>query len=136
MEDFLLVVVLIVLTIRWFVLSGRMQEMQRRIDVLEATIQQLRAERWAPVPPPLPVPEPVYSAPSPMPPPLPVLPPVEVPQPWVVPPPLPGPPPVAFAAAAADTGQETRATATETGQEAYRSEERRVGKECRSRWAP
>jgi hypothetical protein len=119
MEDFLLVVVLIVLTIRWFVLSGRMQEMQRRIDVLEATIQQLRAERWAPVPPPLPVPEPVYSAPSPMPPPLPVLPPVEVPQPWVVPPPLPGPPPVAFAAAAADTGQETRATATETGQEAY-----------------
>ena len=48
MEDFLLVVVLIVLTVRWFVLSGRMHEMQRRIDGLESTVRQLRAEQWAP----------------------------------------------------------------------------------------
>src|SRR5690348_7749375 len=113
MEDFLLVVVLIVLTIRWFVLSGRMQEMQRRIDVLEATIQQLRAERRTPALPPVPPPLPVTS-PLPMPPPAPVHEPLYV-APPPMPPPLPEfpPLPVAFAAAA-DTGQETRATAEPT----------------------
>ena len=119
MEDFLLIVILIVLAIRWFVLSARMEELQRRIGTLEQTIGRFEAERAPAVtPPPLPQPEPVRAGPPPLPSPLPQAvppPPPLAPQPSVphfaapgpqpelaapaMPPPLPPmPPPPIFVA--------------------------------------
>lgn len=100
MEDFLLVIILIVLTVRWFVLSGRMQEMKRRMEWLESSLRELRAERAGTLPaapPPLPVAAPPHVATAPpMPPPLvvPQAPPVEAP-PFPLPPPVPIPAPAA-----------------------------------------
>lgn len=142
MEDFLLVVVLILLTVRWFVLSGRMQEMQRRIDALahvsrglEAMVQELRAERAAaaqPAPPPLPVPEAAHVPPPPLSRPLPVPetvhvaplapPPLPVPTSAPLPPPFTAPPPVAVPPPIPYFPREPApefAQATSAGQEAY-----------------
>src|SRR5215472_13456854 len=109
MEDFLLIVVLVVLFVRWLILSGRMAEMKRRIEelsseetraaltrrvyALEQEVKELRAARLSDVvaaPPPVepktepePAPEPAKAEPEPVhitPPP--VVPEPEAPRVW------------------------------------------------------
>jgi hypothetical protein len=81
MEDFLLVVILIVLFVRWIILSGRLSRMEERIDyssgsrsdpelikrvfALETAVQELRAGRAA-QPLRTPVAEPSPAAPPPI----------------------------------------------------------------------
>jgi uncharacterized membrane protein len=114
MEDFLLIVVLVVLFVRWLILSGRMAEMKRRIEelsseetraaltrrvyALEQEVKELRAARISQVvtaPPPVepkPEPEPAKAEPEPVHiTPTPVVPEPEAPRVWepVVIPPAP-----------------------------------------------
>ena len=66
MEDFLLVIILIVLAVRWFVMSGRIEELEHRLALAEAALNRMGLERARPTPPPLPqvaMEEPAPSAP-------------------------------------------------------------------------
>src|SRR5260370_1491304 len=87
MEDFLLVVILIILFVRWIILSGKLSRMSERIDylsgnradpelikrvfALEAAVQELRsATRPEPTPAPAPVTPPPMAMPAAEPPPV------------------------------------------------------------------
>ena len=113
MEDFLLVVIGVVLFIRWLVLSNRMRELNDRVRSLETAMRQMHAQAMAAPQatiPPQPIPQAMPATPPPIPhyepvaPPAPFRPPQPAPQPtpYFPPPAAPAPAPVfAMAAAAA-----------------------------------